>query len=83
MEVASLWVFTPHRSGTLSFLSNRATLGAIVSGKLSLSCWQRSVEVDVHAEQQHLKKKKKKRVGGLGWMGGYGGGGGRAAGIGP
>lgn len=63
MQVASLWDFTPHHSGTPSFLSNRATLGRIVSGKLSLSCWQRCLEVAVHAEQQHLDKKKKKNKG--------------------
>lgn len=45
-------------------------MGGIVSGKLSLSCWQRCVEVAVHAEQQHLEKKiKKTRVGGWGGWG--------------
>lgn len=64
-----MWDFTPHLSGTHSFLSNRATLGGIVSGKLSLSCWQRCVEVAVHAEQQHLEKKKKNKGRRLGWLG--------------
>lgn len=75
---------TPHLSGSHSFLSNRATLGGIVSGKLSLNCWQCCIEVAVHAEQRHLggkkrKKKEKTRVGGWGGSGG----GGRAAGVGP
>lgn len=73
MQVASLWDFTPHLSGTHSFLSNRATLGGIVSGKLSLSCWQRCLEVAVHAEQQHLEKKIKIKIKNkgrrLGWLG--------------
>lgn len=84
MQVASLLDLTPHLSGSHSFLSNRATLGGIVSGKLSLSCWQRCVEVAFHAEQRHLggeKKKKKRKNKGwrLGWFWEWG----RAAGVGP
>lgn len=41
--------------GVDSFPSDGATLGGIVSDKLSLSCWQRCVEVAVHAEQRENK----------------------------
>lgn len=41
--------------GVDGFLSDGATLGGIVPDKLSLSCWQRCVEVAVHAEQQKNK----------------------------
>lgn len=64
----SLTYRTEHREGVVRFLhstrlhvcvrnvSDEATLGGIVSDKLSLSCWQCRVEVAVHAEQQENKQ---------------------------